>query len=120
MGREIKADPMEIVIRHSGTKPNMHLNADKTKLEIDIADAQEWVERIANMANEICNNSDSNRIKLNGQHTGLIVESNDSSALGCIGWAIEQHLDDIPSKLKPTFQKIIDETRAKKEYLERS
>jgi hypothetical protein len=50
----------------------MHLSADKTKLEIDIADAQEWVERIAKTANEICNDPDCNRIQLNGQHTVLL------------------------------------------------
>jgi hypothetical protein len=50
----------------------MHLSADKTKLEIDIADAPEWVERIANTANEICDDSDGNRIKLNGQHTQVL------------------------------------------------
>ena len=50
--------------------------------------------------------------------TGLSM-SNDVGALGCIGWAIE-HLNDIPSKLKPVFRKILDETRAKKENLERS
>jgi len=96
----------------------MHSSPDKTKLEIDVKDAQEWVERIANTANKICDNSDGNRIKINEQHTSLIIESNEAGALGCIGWAIERHLNDIPSKLKPTFLKIIDETRAKKEYLE--
>ena len=45
---------------------------------------------------------DNNRIKSNGQHNGLIIESSDVGALGCIGWAIE-HLNDIPSKLKPVF-----------------
>ncbi|HZA70231.1 MAG TPA: hypothetical protein VE548_11080 [Nitrososphaeraceae archaeon] len=65
-----------------------------------------------------------NRIKLKtsetGQHTGFIIESNDSTALSCIGWAIEKYLDAIPSKLKPTFQQILEDTRAKKENLERS
>lgn len=57
---------------------------------------------------------------MNEQHPSLIIESNDSGALGCIGWAIERHFDAIPSKLKPTFQKIVDNTRAKKDNLERS
>jgi len=57
---------------------------------------------------------------MNEQHTGFIIESNDSGALGCIGWAVERHLDDIPSKLKPTFRKIVEETRARKDNLERS
>jgi hypothetical protein len=49
---------------------------------------------------------DNNRIKLkisdSSKHTGFIIESNDSAAVGYIGWAIEKHLDDIPSELKPT------------------
>ena len=51
----------------------MHLSADKSKLEIEITDAHEWVKRIANTANEICYDSDGDRIKMNEQHTGLIV-----------------------------------------------
>ena len=50
----------------------------------------------------------------------FIIESNDSAALGCIGWAIEQHLDTIPSRLKPTFQKILEDVKARKLDLERS
>jgi hypothetical protein len=76
------------------------------------------------MANEICNDPNCNRINLktsdNGRHTGFIIESNDAGALGCLGWAIERHINDIPSKLKPTFRKILENTRAKKENLERS
>jgi len=40
--------------------------------------------------------------------------------LGCLGWAIERHLSDKPSKLKPTFRKILDDTKSKKDNLERS
>jgi hypothetical protein len=84
------------------------LNLCSLKLDLDLlADAQEWVERIANTANVICDDSDDNRIKLNEQHTGIIIESNNARALGCIGCAIESRLDTIPSKLKPTFQKIV-------------
>ena len=79
------------------TQPNIHKCEDKKKIEIDIADAHDWVERIGKTANEICNDPDCYRIKLNKQHTGFIIESNDSGALGCIGWAIERHLDVIPS-----------------------
>ena len=35
-----------------------------------------------------------------------------------IGWAIEKHFDDIPSKLKPIFQQILEDTKSKKEDLE--
>jgi hypothetical protein len=86
----------------------MHVNVDKRNFEIDFIHDQEWVERIGKTAYEMCNN---NRIKLNAQHTGLIIESNDSTALSCIGWAIEKHLDYIPSKLRPTFQKILENVR---------
>ena len=69
---------------------------------------------------EVCNDPARHRIKLNEQHCGYILESNDAAVLGCLGWAIEQHLDTIPSKLKPTFQKILDDIKARKENLERS
>ena len=48
------------------------------------------------------------------------MESNDAAVLGCNGWAIEQHLNDIPSRLKPNFQKIIDDIKARKVNSERS
>jgi len=63
---------------------------------------------------------DYNRIKLNEQHKGFVMESNDAGPLGCIGWTIEQHLDALPPKLKPTFRKILDDIKARKENLERS
>ena len=50
----------------------------------------------------------------------FIIESNDSGALGCIGWAIELHIDDVPSKLKPKFKKILEDIKARKDALERS
>ena len=53
-----------------------------------------------------------NRIKLNEQHTGFIIRSNYAEALG---WAIEQHLDALPPKLKPTFWKSLDDTKTRKE-----
>jgi hypothetical protein len=106
----------------------MHESVAEGKIEISISEAHdganEWVERIGKTANEMCDNPDNNRIKLKitetGQQTGYIIESNDSGALGCIGWAIEKHLDAIPSKLRPIFEKILEDTRIKKENLERS
>ncbi|MGH9977469.1 MAG: hypothetical protein ACRD8Z_16800 [Nitrososphaeraceae archaeon] len=80
----------------------------------------EWVGRIGKTAYEICNDPARNRIKLNEQPTGFIIESNDATVLGCLGWAIEQHLDFIPTKLKPAFQKILDIAKARKEDLDRS
>jgi hypothetical protein len=98
----------------------MHVNMDKRNIEIDIAEDHEWVERIGKTAYEICNDPARIRIKLNEQHSGFIIESNDAAVLGCIRWAIEQHLDSIPANLKPTFQKILDDVKARKESLERS
>lgn len=93
----------------------MQENVAEGKIEIDIPEADEWVERIGKTAYEMCN---SYHIKLKasetGQNTGFIIESDDSAALGCIGWAIEKHLDQIPSQLKPTFQKILEEQELKK------
>jgi hypothetical protein len=98
----------------------MQENVDEGKIEIDIREADEWVERIGKTAYEVCNN---NRIQLKksdtNQHTGFIIESNDTTALSCIGWAIEKYLDDIPSKLRPTFQEILDDVKSRKEDLER-
>jgi hypothetical protein len=79
----------------------------KRKLVIDITDDdEEWIEKIGKTAYDICNDPARERIKLNEQHLGFITESNDAAVLECLGWAIEQHLDAIPTKLKPTFQKI--------------
>lgn len=99
----------------------MQENITAGKIEIDIPEADEWVERIGKTAYEMCKN---NRIKLktsdSNKCTGLSIESNDSAALACIGWAIEKHFNEIPSQLKPTFQEILDDVNVKKENLERS
>jgi hypothetical protein len=72
---------LEIVIHHRHV---MHVNVDADKIEIDIPEADEWVERIGKT--EMCNN---NHIKLktleNGRRTGFIIESDDSGALGADG-----------------------------------
>ena len=75
------------------TQPSISKSENKVKIEIDITDDDhEWVERIGKTAYEICNDPARDCIKLNEQHTGFIVEINDAAVLGCIGWAIEQHL----------------------------
>jgi hypothetical protein len=63
------------------THPNIHKSEDRENLEIDITDEREWVELTGRTASEICDEPAGNRIKFNEQHTGLIVESNDSDAL---------------------------------------
>jgi hypothetical protein len=42
-----------------------------------------------------------------------LSDPNDAGALGCIGWAIEQHLNSIPPKLKPTLQKILEDIKTR-------
>ncbi len=98
----------------------MHLFVDKSKIEIVMSENYEWVERIGKTEYEICNDPARDRIKLNEQHTGYFLESNDTAVLGWLGWTIKQHLDTIPSKLKLTFQKILDDNKARKDNLERS
>ena len=46
----------------------MHVSVDKRNIEIDIAEAHGWVERIGKTAYEICNDPARIRIKLNEQH----------------------------------------------------
>ena len=62
----------------------MHVDEDKSKIEIDMSKDREWVERIDKTVYEICNEPARNGIKLNEQHTGFIMESNDSIALSSI------------------------------------
>jgi hypothetical protein len=68
----------------------------------------------------MCNN---NRIRLKksdtNQHIDFIIESNDTTALSCIGWAIEKYFDEIPPQLKPAFQEILADIKSRKEDLER-
>jgi hypothetical protein len=107
----------------------MHVNVDdKEKIEIDIInihnDLNDWVKQIGKTANERCNNPDCNRIKLktsdNGQHTGFIIESNDAGALAAWARLSKDNLDGILFQLKPTFQKILEDTKTRKDNLERS
>ena len=74
-------------------------------------------------AKEICNDPDCNRIMLKsdiGQHTGFIIKVDDSEAFGCVGWARERHMNAISRHLKSIFQKILDDTKTRKDDLERS
>ena len=66
-----------------------------------------------------CNNRIKLRTSDNDQRMGFILDSNEAMALGHIGWAIEKHLDEIQSKLSPTFREILDKVKTRKEDLER-
>jgi hypothetical protein len=76
----------------------MDVNVDKSKIEIDTTDDHGWAEIIRKTANEICNDPDCNRI--NEQNAGFIIASDDAGVSESLGWAIERHLNDFPSKLK--------------------
>jgi hypothetical protein len=71
---------------------------------------QEWIERVGKTVYDLacnCTNND------------YIIKSKDPALLGRIELAIEQHLDSMPTKLKPTLQQIIVDIKARKESLER-
>jgi hypothetical protein len=50
----------------------MSAGSNKNKIEIDIA--EEWIERIGKTTNKICDDSDNDRVELNGPNTGFIIE----------------------------------------------
>jgi hypothetical protein len=47
------------------------------------------------------------------QHSGFVIKENDSAAFGCMGWAVERHLDATPSHIKSIFRKILDNINAR-------
>ena len=74
-------------------------------------DDQEWIERVGKTVYDLtcnCINDD------------YIVKSSDPLLLGCLGLAIEQHLEAMSSKLRPIFEQVLDDIKARKENLERS
>ena len=50
----------------------------------------------------------------------FIVKSSNPMLLECLGLAIEQHLEAMPSKLRPIFEQMLDDIKTRKENLERS
>ena len=57
------------------------MHEGEIEIEIDIIDDDlKWVDRIGKTAYDICSELNRNSIKLNGQRTSLIIESNDSAA----------------------------------------
>lgn len=57
---------MEIVIHYYVKVVFMHVNIDTDKIEIDVPEADGWVERIGKTAYEMCNN---NRIQMKKSET---------------------------------------------------
>jgi hypothetical protein len=78
--------------------------------EIINDDDYKWVEIVNKTAYDLARNRIDN---------DYIVKSSDPGLLGYIELAIEQHLDSMPTKLKPTLQQIIVDIKARKESLER-
>jgi hypothetical protein len=95
------------------TQPKMQRRSKyKEKIEID----HEWVETIGKTAFELSSNH-----RKNQEHNrNFITKSSDPILLGCIGLAIEQHLDALPPNLRPPFQQMLDDVKSRKEDLERS
>ena len=69
----------------------------------------EWVERVSKTAYDLAHNRIDN---------DYIVKSSDPGLLGYIELAIEQHLEAMPSKLRPIFEQMLDDIKARKENLE--
>lgn len=77
----------------------------------EIDDDQELIERVGKATYDLacnCTNND------------YIIKSSDPRLLVCIELAIEQHLEALPSKLRPIFEQMLDDIKARKENLERS
>ena len=74
-------------------------------------DDQEWIERVDKTVYALacnCVNDD------------YIVKSSNLGLLGCVELAIVQHLEAMSSKLRPIFEQMLDDIKARKENLERS
>jgi hypothetical protein len=71
-------------------------------------DDQEWIERIGKTVYELaCNCTDND----------FIVKSSDPVLRECVGLAIERHLEAMPSKLRPIFEQMLADIKARKENL---
>jgi hypothetical protein len=76
-----------------------------------IDDDNEWIEKVGKAAYDLvcnCINND------------FLVKSSGPALLECFELAIEQYLDTMPSKLKPQFQQMLADIKARQENLERS
>jgi hypothetical protein len=68
-------------------------------------DDQEWIERVGKTAYNLAYNC------VNDEY---IVKSSDPDLLRRIELAIKQHLETMPSNLRPTFRQILDDIKARK------
>ena len=74
-------------------------------------DDHEWIERVGKAVYDLvcnCINND------------FIVKSSDPTLLECLELAIEEYLDIVSSELKPEFQQMLADIKARKEKVGKS
>jgi hypothetical protein len=75
----------------------------------------EWSHRVENTAKQICNDTDSKRIKLkHTQELGFSYEVSDKEAIDCLIDAVKQHLNSMPSILQEIYKTFMKELEGKK------
>lgn len=75
----------------------------------------EWTNRIAHTAKQICNDSDCNRIKIIETDQGrLNFEIADKEAIDCVIQSIQRHLTIMPGTQQEIFNKLKTEFEIKK------
>ena len=75
----------------------------------------EWANRIAHTAKQICNDSDCNRIKIIETDQGrLNFEIADKDAIDCVIQSIQRHLTIMPGTQQEIFNKLKTEFEIKK------
>ena len=75
----------------------------------------EWANRIANTAKQICNDPDCKRIKIIETDQGRInFEFTDKEAIDCVIQSIERHLTAMPGTHQVIFKRLKAEFETKK------
>jgi hypothetical protein len=69
-------------------------------------DDQEWIERVGKTAYDLARN------RIESEEHDDFIKSSDPMLLGCLGLIIEQHLEAMPSKLRPIFEQMLDDIKA--------
>jgi hypothetical protein len=75
----------------------------------------EWANRIANTAKQICNDPDCKRIKIIETDQGRInFEFTDKEAINCVIQSIQRHLTAMPGTQQEIFKRLKAEFETKK------
>jgi hypothetical protein len=75
----------------------------------------EWANRIATTAKQICNDPDCKRIKIIETDQGRInFEFADKEAINCVIQSIQKHLEAMPGTQHEIFKRLIAEFETKK------